>query len=296
VKQDERAALDWFIAQATTELRVHRGAGVPAALKKPLLLLLVISHFERNGDHPAQFSFSELEDELTELIGQYGGRVGDPRPNQPFQYLDGQCGWTVTTRNGPIGHGGDVAKNLLRSPDTRAELRPDLTALFRTHASARTGAAAAILSHWWPGTRHDEIRQALALPEAASARPRNREFANVVLRNWREECAFCGFAASLARRTFGLDAAHIRWHAFGGPDEASNGLALCKLHHWAFDAGALTVNGDLRIQVSHLVVGREVGAIQAIESLQDRSLPAARDIRPDDEHLEWHRANVFLGS
>jgi hypothetical protein len=35
----------------------------------------------------------------------------------------------------------------------------------------------------------------------------------------------------------------IRWHQGGGPDEESNGFALCVLHHKTFDLGAFTVNG-----------------------------------------------------
>ena len=38
-----------------------------------------------------------------------------------------------------------------------------------------------------------------------------------------------------------LDAAHVRWHQAGGPAVESNGLALCVLHHKAFDLGAFTV-------------------------------------------------------
>ncbi|MFV8753654.1 phosphorothioated DNA-binding restriction endonuclease [Nannocystaceae bacterium ST9] len=293
--RDDRAVLDWFIAEATAGLRVNRRAGVSAALKKPLLLLLVISRFEQHRQRGARFSFSELEGELAELISRYGGRVGQARPNQPYQYLDGQCGWTVKIPDGPVGHDRDLPMGVLRSPGTWAELRADVATLLGTRAAARVEAANAILAHWWPDTRHSEILQALGLPESASAAPRNSEFPKLVLRNWREECAFCGFAASLDGRAFGLDAAHIRWHSFDGSDESDNGLALCKLHHWAFDAGALTVSGDLRIQVSPVVVGREVGAIQALESLRDRSLPIPRDTAPADEHLEWHRANVFLG-
>lgn len=35
----------------------------------------------------------------------------------------------------------------------------------------------------------------------------------------------------------GLEAAHIKWKQFGGPCEIPNGLALCAIHHKAFDKG-----------------------------------------------------------
>ena len=37
----------------------------------------------------------------------------------------------------------------------------------------------------------------------------------------------------------GLEAAHIRWHQFSGPDINENGLALCSIHHRLFERGAL---------------------------------------------------------
>ena len=48
----------------------------------------------------------------------------------------------------------------------------------------------------------------------------------------------------------GLEAAHIKWHAYYGPDEVSNGLALCTLHHKASDLGGISLLDDLRLVVS----------------------------------------------
>jgi HNH endonuclease len=35
----------------------------------------------------------------------------------------------------------------------------------------------------------------------------------------------------------GIEAAHVQWFNFGGPDSLDNGLALCSLHHKLFDVG-----------------------------------------------------------
>jgi hypothetical protein len=45
-----------------------------------------------------------------------------------------------------------------------------------------------------------------------------------------------------------LDAAHIRWHQAGGPDEEANGLALRVLHHKLFDLGAFTVKEGMPVR------------------------------------------------
>ena len=60
---------------------------------------------------------------------------------------------------------------------------------------------------------------------------------------WR--CAVCGLDVRLGSVSIILEAAHIKWHQAGGPDEESNGLALGVLHHKAFDLGALPSPDDL---------------------------------------------------
>jgi hypothetical protein len=44
-----------------------------------------------------------------------------------------------------------------------------------------------------------------------------------------------GFSLRLVDGLIGVDAAHILWHAHGGPHEVPNGLALCALHHRLLD-------------------------------------------------------------
>ena len=53
-----------------------------------------------------------------------------------------------------------------------------------------------------------------------------------------------GGALSILVVVFGLEAAHITWHAGDGPDLVPNGLVLCTLHHKALDRGASVWGGD----------------------------------------------------
>ncbi len=63
-----------------------------------------------------------------------------------------------------------------------------------------------------------------------------RAFSNLVLNAYHRRCAFCGLKLSgLEGVTSGIDAAHIlAWSSYD-LDVLQNGIALCKLHHWAFD-------------------------------------------------------------
>ncbi len=65
---------------------------------------------------------------------------------------------------------------------------------------------------------------------AVRKRLHQRAFRERVLDAYRHQCAFCRF-----RHAELLDAAHIVPDADQGEPTVRNGLALCKLHHAAFD-------------------------------------------------------------
>jgi len=60
--------------------------------------------------------------------------------------------------------------------------------------------------------------------------------------------AFCGYDGQVGGATVGVEAAHVRWFSFDGPDSLDNGLALCVLHHKLFDLGALGLDLALCVQ------------------------------------------------
>jgi putative restriction endonuclease len=86
------------------------------------------------------------------------------------------------------------------------------------------------------------------LPEAGAApgeRRRDARWRFAVLEAWDRQCAFCGYDGQFAGASAGVEAAHVRWFAFDGPDALDNGLALCALHHKLFDLGALGLDSSI---------------------------------------------------
>lgn len=80
-------------------------------------------------------------------------------------------------------------------------------------------------------------------------------FRERVLAAYRERCALC----RLRHREL-LDASHIAPDSSAeGEPVVSNGLALCKLHHAAFDEYILTVDPDYRVRVRRDVLEEEDG-------------------------------------
>jgi putative restriction endonuclease len=74
-----------------------------------------------------------------------------------------------------------------------------------------------------------------------------------------------------------------------------NGIALCKLHHWAFDKGILGIDDQEHICIADVFVAQQDGGLP-LESLVNRSL-AVQPRKPIAKRfLDWHRKNVYLGS
>ncbi|BDR35198.1 hypothetical protein PDY_22460 [Photobacterium damselae subsp. damselae] len=65
---------------------------------------------------------------------------------------------------------------------------------------------------------------------------------------------YSGFGLALDRVSIGIEAAHIKWKQYSGPCEVSNGLALCSIHHKAFDRGAIILDSNFKVRVSPAVL------------------------------------------
>ena len=76
-----------------------------------------------------------------------------------------------------------------------------------------------------------------------------RLFASQVMSAYGTRCAVC----SLGHRRL-LDAAHIRPDAAAGAPVVSNGLALCKIHHAAFDVHVLGIRPDLVVEIKQALL------------------------------------------
>ena len=111
-------------------------------------------------------------------------------------------------------------------------------------------------------------------------------FRTRVLRAYDDTCAMCRL-----RHAELLDAAHILpdGHPNGLP-VVPNGLALCKIHHAAYDANIVGIRPDLRVVVKHKVLAEVDGPMlrHGLQEMHDRSIvvPRARDAQPDKTRLE----------
>ena len=124
-----------------------------------------------------------------------------------------------------------------------------------------------------------EVRREYAIVEV-KRRLHQGEFRERVLRAYRHQCALCRL-----RHEVLLDAAHIIPDSEpDGAPEVNNGLALCRLHHAAFDRFFVGIREDYVIQVRPDVLREHDGPTlrHSIQGLHNRRiiLPRKRVERP----------------
>jgi putative restriction endonuclease len=130
------------------------------------------------------------------------------------------------------------------------------------------------------------------LTSMVKVRLHQQGFRERVLQAYRTQCSFC----RLRHREL-LDAAHIIPDLVeGGEPSVNNGIALCKLHHAAFDRFIIGVSPDYLIHVRSDVLEEEDGPMlqHGLKELHSMKLvlPTRRDEWPSQEALAW-RFDLF---
>ena len=160
-----------------------------------------------------------------------------------------------------------------------------------------------LLNSYFPTSIHQDILSFVSLnlqltdiavtTKAEKAR-RDSKFRENIINAYEHRCAVCGFDGKLGISDFALEAAHIKWVAYGGSDEIHNGLALCVLHHKAFDRGAFAINDDLKLLVANSLKGGDlVNRLFLAYKGREIFTPSQVSFSPNTKYLRWHRNYVF---
>ncbi|BAJ31613.1 MULTISPECIES: phosphorothioated DNA-binding restriction endonuclease [Kitasatospora] len=295
--------MDWL--ERVAELRRWTSSGVRAP-HKPLLLLYALGGYQRDAD--GELRYSAVEGELKRLLEEYGPSH-PTTPAYPFHHLVSDGVWEVSTDQGPGSPGSRVG--LLRSSGATGRLAPDLRAALRKDPALLGRLVRVLLDRYFPPSLHTDLCEAVGLDldladtaslpgggrERAARRQRDRRMRELVLTAYEFQCAFCGYDGMLGSSTVGLEAAHVRWWSYDGPDAVDNGLCLCSLHHKLFDKGVLGLGEGHRVLVSRRFVGRGEASRQQVLALAGRPVigPQPGTLPVADRHRKWHTDQVFHG-
>lgn len=137
-----------------------------------------------------------------------------------------------------------------------------------------------------PASPLEEVLRQYAVRETRQ-RLHQPVFRSMVIRAYKTKCAVCSLGHSPL-----LDAAHIIADAEeAGVAAVPNGLALCKIHHAAYDAGILGITPDYIVHIRDDILVEVDGpllehGLKGLHGERLMVLPARYTDRPDPELLE----------
>lgn len=273
--------------------------GDERAPHKPLLLLYALAALQRGEER--LISFSNIEEDLGRLLEDFGPPRAT-RPEYPFWHLQSDGLWEIPERDilqadldkAPNRHNPRLT--VIRDAGAHGGLTADLFDDLRSQPDLVNRIAQQLLDAHWEPSYHDDILNAVGMPWVAirQARKRDPAFRDTILRIYEHRCAVCGYDGQLDRTDLGIEAAHIKWHAAGGPDKPDNGLALCAFHHKAFDRGAIGLDDEHRILISQHVRGSH-GVDEWLVRFTGQPVrkPQQGEPAPAADNINWHRSEVF---
>lgn len=284
---------------------------------KPVLLLALLDAVEQRL---VKENFVPITPELAALFRQHWQALVPPgtwqeKMNMPFRHLLHEGFWELIKDGQPqtaamVGEPSSLIQLALRIDGGR--FSPELWALLQDPV-ARAALRAQLVQTYFadaesvPSIEPADIlaREAARLLTEASAKfrirpPRKEEdagafvrhalFPSVVKNLYGQACAVCRADTRTDMGRVLLDAAHILPFAKHHNDDPRNGIALCKNHHWGFDAGAFGIADDYRIIASR----RIMETMPLVTAGNEIMLPTNPEYAPAIEALRWHWQNVFL--
>jgi predicted RNA-binding protein len=118
---------------------------------------------------------------------------------------------------------------------------------------------------------------------------RNHIFRREIRRLYNCSCAVCGKSRFTNSKYPEVESAHIYPKEKNGSDDLRNGIALCRLHHWAFEWGLFSMNDDYSIIVEDRILNEDqYEEISRFENARIK-LPNERNFWPHAIFLREHR-------
>ena len=299
-------------------LRVNKAGG--QAPYQPLLILSLIELIEQEIVADNKFLISP---ELISIFIKYRERLSSTYYQadlaQPFYHMSKKddAFWHLEPKPGHeevLRSGGRLnTLKKLRENILYGYLDPELFEIIKNknHCNSLIGT---IIDQWFPGEFNkvkellqihsfEQIR--LSLKDSGGAiysinevqdelinEVRDAAFRKNLLILYDQRCTFCKIRVISVFGENIVDGAHIKPFAKFRDNHYTNGLALCKNHHWAFDRGWFGIDSDYRVIIpdNRFIEESPESSISMHDFHGTRIfLPTQEDAYPEQEALMWHR-------
>lgn len=123
---------------------------------------------------------------------------------------------------------------------------------------------------------------------------RSQGFRKAIVTLYEHRCALCGIRMLTPEGHTIVEAAHIIPWSQSHDDRPQNGMALCRLCHWSFDEGLMSVDKNYEVLVSS-EVRQDSNFSGHMETLTGRGIfkPTSSRYWPDKKRLEGHQKMIF---
>lgn len=276
---------------------------------KPVLLLAIFDAIAAGEARPDRVPWSNrLRERFAEYFVLVQSRNDECTPENPFLYLRTDGFWQpfVITAQGeapleatPLVRDAEAGRVYGRFVQEWQFLLSD--------PLARLGLRDAIVSRYFPLSQ-DQLRPMFLDGTAPALLPqegdsddvlpgRSSAFRRQVLEKYDYQCAACGLRIWLVEHeiTF-VDAAHLVPFSATRNDHPTNGIALCKNHHWAMDQRLIAPDPDAVWRVSRYIEPRRSRGEEELARIAGAKLlpPAEPAFAPLREHLEWRHQRLLV--
>lgn len=266
---------------------------------KPLLLMAVFDLIDEGLAIPERIPWCQaLRDRFSARFNIVRKHNDQNNPDLPFRYLSGDGFWEALEPDGVTRirreiRVSDIGQVFARFTDGFEFL----VAIQENRRLMRE----ALISRYFPWAAHllsSAFESTSAIQESTSRVAddtpeygRSPAFRRKILEIYDHQCAACGLRIKLpaAQDVSFIDAAHLIPFAASHNDHPTNGLALCKNHHWAMDRNLISPSPYHHWHVSRILDPRRSTGEAELLGLSGKSLLLPQDeaFHPDAEGLGW---------
>ncbi len=272
---------------------VGRGEDRHERPHKPVLLLAALEQMDQGAETERVAWSPALRASFKRMFEVVRQRDDRANPDLPFFHLQSDGFWV------PCVVEAGVRRQLGKPPRVRdegvvyAELAPELVAVLADRQQ-RQRLRDALVSRYFPAQRDALFARVPVAAEPPqpyagdlSEQPgRSTAFRKKILEIYEHKCAACGLQVRLMEPALSLvEAAHLHPFSESRNDHPTNGLALCRNHHWAMDHALIApapegVWRSSRRLIPHRSGGeKELAALDGVRVLPPREA-AYRPSRP----------------
>jgi len=293
---------------------------------KPLLLLAVIDLVRQGVISSPIIDVTGDLVELNDIFISYWSRVVPLGHTSsiafPFSRLNGEPFWTLLATDGQVVDARQLSINSvvqLRRHACAARIDAELFVLMGDKAGSQALRQVLLEAHFSPEGQqvlgeqitvndqtfaysrslyeqsHQPMMKEIIEADLYKPAVRDQGFRRVVVKTYNHRCALCGLRIVTPEGHTAVDAAHIVPWSKSQNDDIRNGMALCKLCHWAFDEGMLGVSQEYTVIASRQI-GVDPNVPGILQTLPGRNIlfPYERELWPALENLAEHRREFRL--